>query len=98
MDCDEEREGYVSQPRVAYPAIHGREDKQHPLRHPVRTRGEEGFGALIVACGAIWAVYQVIFDRVSPWQLQLYPPSPVEICSLGILIWFHAKWRHSSPS
>ncbi len=96
MDCDEEREGYVNQPRIAYPAIHGPENKQRAQHHSVRTRGEEGFGALIVACGAIWAVHEVIFDRVSPWQLQLYPPSPVEICALGVLVLLHARWRHSA--
>ncbi len=96
MDCDEEREGYVNQPRIAYPAIHGPVDKQRTPHHSVSTRGEEGFGALIVACGAIWAVYGVIYQSINPWQLQLYPPSPVEICALGVLVLLHARWRHSA--
>jgi len=96
MDCDEEREGYVNQPRVAYPVIHAPESKQRGRHQPGSTRGEEGFGALIVVCGAMWAAYEVIYQGISPWQLQLYPVGPVEIGALGVLIWLHAKWRRSA--
>jgi len=97
MDCDEEREGYVNRPRPAYPAIHApaHSTKQ---RHSSSYRAEESIGGLITIAGGAWAVYVVTLQSGNLWQLQFSPPGPLEICALGILIWLHAKWRHSARS
>jgi len=97
MDCDEEREGYVNPLRPAYPVIHTPATSQKEPHH-VSYRGEESVGLVITIGGASWAVYSAIFERASLWQLQFMPPTPVEVCALGILIWLHAKWRHASKT
>lgn len=95
MECDEEREGYVDQPRVAYPAIHSRGGERP---HRPHTRAEEGLGAFIASLGAVWAVFETVVQGVNPWHFHLVPPGPPEICTLGILIWLHAKWRHAKAA
>jgi len=95
MDCDEEREGYVKRNSPAYPAIHLAE-KDTPKQSWISTRAEEGFGALVVIAGGVWAVYVVAVQQMSPWHFQFVPPGPAEVCALGVLIWLHSKWRHAS--
>ena len=97
MDCDEEREGYVNPVRPAYPPIHT-SASQSVSSHQARAyHFEETLGALITAAGGIWAVYMVILQRGSFWQLQ-WPPTPAEICGVGLLILLHAKWRHAAKA
>ena len=96
MECDEEREGYTNPPRPAYPAIHSSDSKQLSRHHLLSTHAEEVIGGLITVAGGLWAVYVVAVERASVWHLQLNPPGPAEICVLGILVWFHAKWRHAN--
>lgn len=96
MDCDEEREGYVNPTRSAYPAIHATVYQSKSKRQTAPSRAEEVVGGLITIAGGAWAVYVVSFQNGDLWQLQFMPPSPVEVCALGILIWLHAKWRHAA--
>lgn len=98
MDCDEEREGYVNPTRPAYPAIRTPTPVQSAARqrHASSCRTEAAIGGLITIAGGAWAVYVAYFQNGNPWQVQFSPPGPVEICALGILIWLHAKWRHSA--
>jgi hypothetical protein len=97
MDCDEEREGYLNPSRPAYPAIHASVVKSK-RESTAPARKEEIFGGLITVGAGAWAVYVVTFQNGNLWQLQLSPPSPLVICALGILIWMHAKWRHSAKA
>jgi hypothetical protein len=97
MECDEEREGYLNPTRPAYPAIHGSAVKSK-RESTASSRAEESFGGLITVAGGAWAVYVVTFQNGNLWELQLSPPSPLVICCLGILIWMHAKWRHSAKA
>ncbi len=97
MDCDEEREGYLNRPRPAYPAIHAVAAMSKRER-TASLRIEETLGAFITVAGGAWAVYVVTLENANLWQLRLSPPSPLVICALGILIWLHAKWRHSAKT
>jgi hypothetical protein len=96
MDCDEEREGYVNSSRPAYPAIHAPVQSSARQRHASSCRTEGALGGLITIAAGAWAVYVVTFQNGNLWQLQFSPPGPIEICALGVLIWLHAKWRHSA--
>ncbi len=95
-DWDEEREGYVDQPRPAYPAIHVPPNQQSGQHHLLSIHGEEILGGLITVASGAWAVYVVAIQQGSVWHLQLSPPGPAEVCCLGLLIWLHAKWRHAN--
>ncbi len=50
---------------------------------------EEQIASLVAAGGILWAVQVATagFDRI--------PPGPLEVCSVAILVWLHAKWRRS---
>ena len=61
----------------------------------LRIQTEERLGSLIAAGGLIWTVRVGTQDLASLWQLTVAPPSPLEICAIGILLWLHAKWRRS---
>ncbi|HTW32623.1 MAG TPA: hypothetical protein VMD76_13160 [Candidatus Sulfotelmatobacter sp.] len=95
MDYRDEREEYVKPPAPAYPAIHIAQPIPVEKRSGFSARLEAGIGGFIFIAGAGWALYQSIVNGASPWQLQYWPPSPVEICVLGLLGWLHAKWRHA---
>ena len=95
MECDEEREGYLNPARPAYPAIHASPVKSK-RESTASSRVEEGIGGFITVAGGAWGVYVVSFQNGNLWDLQLSSPSPLMICALGILIWLHAKWRHSA--
>ena len=97
MECDEEREGYLNPTRPAYPAIHASAIKSK-RESTASSRAEEIVGGFITVAGGTWAVYVVTFQNGNLWELQLSPPSPLVICCLGILIWMHAKWRHSAKA
>lgn len=95
MDCDDQREGYINRTRPAYPAIHSPIQARRKAP-PAGLRAEQALGGLITVAGGSWAVYVVTFQNGNLWQLQWMPPTPVEICAVGILILLHAKWRHSA--
>ncbi|HUA14621.1 MAG TPA: hypothetical protein VMG31_04935 [Verrucomicrobiae bacterium] len=95
MDCDEEREGYVNPVRSAYPPIHSSVG-QLGKRRSHGYHFEEVLGGLLTLAGSLWALYVVFVEHASFWQIQLLPPSPVEICGLGILVLLHAKGRHAT--
>jgi len=97
IDFESHREGYLDvRTPVAYAPIQRPAAKPVPKKNTLSARGEERFGSLIAAAGAIWTVYAATQDITSLWQFQIAPPGPLEVCALGILIWLHAKWRRSA--
>ena len=54
---------------------------------------QERMSTLIVVAGMIAAAHAAISDFSGVLRLHLFPPGPLEICALGVLIWLHAKWR-----
>ncbi len=94
IDLDQGREGYIHSPNT-YTAIQKPAKKAASQRHLLSIRAEERLGSLIAAGGTIWATYVATMDYASLWRMQIMPPGPVEVCTLGILTWLHAKWRRS---
>jgi hypothetical protein len=61
----------------------------------MRIKSEELLGSLVAAGGIIWGVRVAIQDMSTLWNLSIRQPGPLEVCSVGILLWLHAKWRRS---
>jgi hypothetical protein len=55
---------------------------------------EERIASLIAAAGVIWAVRVTTISMLPAHAIAL-TTGPIETCSIGILIWLHAKWRRS---
>jgi hypothetical protein len=98
IDWKSGRQGYVNTPAKFVPvvAIPKAAPKPPGSNNLLSIRAEERLGSLIAAGGIIWAVYVATMDYNSLWRMQIMPPGPVEVCTLGILAWLHAKWRRSA--
>lgn len=86
-----EREGYSDLHCVAYAPL-----RQTPLlkqRRQLPIEIQERISTLIVVAGMIAAAHAVMSGLPGVLRLHLFPPGPLEICCLGVLIWLHAKWR-----
>lgn len=61
------------------------------------TNLEVRIGSLVAAGGLIWAAKIASSDwtGIDAFSFTRLPRGPLEICAIGILIWIHAKWRHS---
>jgi hypothetical protein len=98
VDWDRGREGYLDVPQkpvyapVAKPAQKGKGGHE-PL---LSISTQERLGSLITAGGMIWGAYSATIHFSGVLSLDLIPPGPIELCSLGILVWLHAKWRRST--
>ena len=97
IDWDAGREGYVDVPRTpTYVPVHKGASPTRGKQHLLSIPAEERLGSLIAAGGTIWATYVATVDYASLWKMQIMPPGPMEICTLGVLAWLHAKWRRST--
>jgi hypothetical protein len=97
IDWDARREGYVDLPRAPmYAPVPKPASKPSGQRYPFSISTEERLGSLLAAGGTIWATYVATVDYASLWQMRIFPPGPMEVCALGVLIWLHAKWRRST--
>ena len=57
-------------------------------------QGEVRIASLIAAAGVIWAVRVTTTSMLPAYATEL-TVGPLETCAIGILIWLHAKWRHT---
>jgi len=87
----EERQGYSEAPRIAYASL--RPTPLPKLRHRLAIETEERISTLIVVAGMIAAAHAAIAGFSGVWHWRLFPPGPLQICAIGVLIWLHAKWR-----
>jgi hypothetical protein len=94
---DWNREGYHQSRDKFVPvvAIPKNAPKARGEEHLVSIRLEERFGSLLAAAGTIWMVYVATVDYSNLLHLRIMPPGPLEVCSVGVLAWLHAKWRRS---
>jgi hypothetical protein len=86
-----EREGYSDVHCAAYASV-----RQTPLlkqRRRLPIEIQERMSTLLVVAGMIAAAHAAIGGFSDALQLHLFPPGPLEICAIGVLIWLHAKWR-----
>jgi hypothetical protein len=86
-----EREGYSDVPCVAYAPVRQTPLLKHRRQLPIET--QEHMSTLIVMAGIIAAAHAAISGYPGALRLHLFPPGPLQICALGVLIWLHAKWR-----
>jgi hypothetical protein len=56
---------------------------------------ETRVGSLIAAAGLILAAKSGTMHIPSPANFT-FPPGPLEICAIGMLVWLHAKWRRAN--
>ena len=85
----EERDGYYQPPPVAYVATRGGDgdDNEGKTLHRV-----EQIGSVISGAGIIWTTYAVAHHSAEIARLALFPPGPLEVLGVGVLIWLIAKW------
>ena len=83
----QEREGYSEPPPVAYVTTHISADQDGTT-----IRRVEQIGSLIAGGGIIWTVYAVAHHSSEIVRLALFPPGPLEVLGIGVLIWLVAKW------
>lgn len=85
----EERSGYCEAAPVAYVSSRinaGAEKDSHTI-HRV-----EQIGSVISGVGMIWTAYAVAHHSAEIVRFALFPPGPLEVLGIGVLIWLVAKW------
>jgi hypothetical protein len=56
---------------------------------------ETRVGSLIAAAGLMMAAKTGTMQIPSMANFS-FPPGPLELCGIGMLVWLHAKWRRAS--
>jgi hypothetical protein len=84
-----ERDGYYQAPPVAYVTTRANAsaDKDGATIHRV-----EQIGSLIAGGGIIWTTYAFAHHSSEIVRFALFPPGPLEVLGVGVLIWLVAKW------
>ncbi|HYN16230.1 MAG TPA: hypothetical protein VES66_10645 [Terriglobales bacterium] len=84
----EEREGYHQPPPVAYVPV--RLDPS--AKESTAIRRAEQIGSLVAGSGIIWTTYAVAHHSAEITRFAVFPPGPLEILGVGVLMWLIAKW------
>jgi len=85
----QEREGYCQPPPVAYVPVRRNSSSGKGSQAVRRT---EQIGSLVAGGGIIWTAYAVTNHSAEIARLALFPPGPLEVLGIGVLIWLVAKW------
>ncbi len=86
-----ERQGYSDVRRISYAPISATTLPAPHRTLPIET--QERVSTLIVVAGMIAAAHAMISGLSGLLRFHLFPPGPLEICALGVIVWLHAKWR-----
>ena len=57
---------------------------------------ETRVGSLIAAAGLIMAAKTGTMHIPTTLANFTFPPGPLELCGIGMIVWLHAKWRKAS--
>ena len=89
----QERQGYFEQPPVAYVTarVNAGADKDGTTIHRV-----EQIGSVVAGGGIVWTTYAVAHHSAEIARFALFPPGPLEVLGIGVLIWLVAKWVRAS--
>jgi hypothetical protein len=85
----EERDGYCESLPVAYVSARTKAgaEKEGQTIHRV-----EQIGSVIAGGGIIWTTYAVAHHSAEIARFALFPPGPLEVLAVGVLIWLMCKW------
>jgi hypothetical protein len=87
----QEREGYNQPTEVAYATVH----PHSASGESIAIRRAEQIGSVIAGGGIIWTAYDVAHHSAEIVRFAIFPPGPLEVLGVGVLIWLAAKWcRH----
>ncbi len=86
-----EREGFVEPLRPAYAAVRFTPSP----RRTASLKLEERVGSVIAGGGLVWAAQVASTHTAILASVAVWPPGPLEVCAIGVLVWMHAKWRRS---
>lgn len=87
----DEREGYNQPTEIAYAPAH----LHRTSRESMAIRRAEQIGSAIAGGGIIWTAYDVAHHSAEIVRFAIFPPGPLEVLGVGVLIWLGAKWcRH----
>jgi hypothetical protein len=91
----QEREGYSEPPPVAYVTarVNVGADRDSTTLHRV-----EQIGSVVAGGGIIWTAYAVAHHSSEIVRFALFPPGPLEVLGIGVLIWLVAKWVRASQA
>jgi hypothetical protein len=84
----EEREGYSQPTEIAYAPVRV---KSSASKESTAIRRAEQIGSLVAGGGIIWTAHAVTHHSAEIVRFALFPPGPVELLSIGVLIWLVAK-------
>jgi hypothetical protein len=84
----QEREGYSQPTEVAYAPIRVKPAISNESKI---IRRAEQIGSLVAGGGIIWTAHAVTHHSAEIARLALFPPGPVELLGVGVLIWLVAK-------
>jgi hypothetical protein len=84
----EEREGYSQPTEVAYAPVRV---NSGVAKGSTAIRRAEQIGSLVAGGGIIWTAHAVTHHSAEIVRFALFPPGPVELLGLGVLIWLVAK-------
>lgn len=84
----EEREGYHQPPPVAYAPIRL---ERSAGQESTAIRRAEQLGSLVAGGGIIWTAYAVTHHSAEIARFAIFPPGPLEVLGVGVLIWLVAK-------
>ncbi|MGO9209238.1 MAG: hypothetical protein ACLP2H_03890 [Terriglobales bacterium] len=89
----QEREGYSEPPPVAYVTarVNVGMDRDSAIIHRV-----EQIGSVVAGGGIVWTTYAVAHHSAEIARFALFPPGPLEVLGIGVLIWLVAKWVRAS--
>ncbi len=91
----QEREGYYQPTQVAYAPVRVNSGAG---KESIAIRRAEQIGSVVAGGGIIWTAYAVAHHSAEIVRFALFPPGPVEVLGIGVLIWLVAKWcRAASP-
>ena len=82
----QEREGYYQPTPVASAPVHVSAGKES-----IAIRRAEQMGSVVAGGGIIWTAYAVAHHSAEIARLVLFPPGPLEVLGIGVLVWLVAK-------
>jgi len=85
----DEREGYHQAEAATHATL--RVDGSSRKEGAAIRRAEE-LGSLIAGGGIIWTTYAFAHHSAEILRFALFPPGPLEVLGVGVLIWLVAKW------